>query len=248
MSITLNGSQEEALRALMACHMARRPDGFWQMISQNMSCATLFKSDDVRFLVKIGFAENLPICTIITVNGAGYAYSLVRDSLADRALAYATWAHASIDQRRKYSNEPYIVHPIAVADIVRSITHTPEMIAAALLHDTVEDTSVTLGDIWREFGEDVANLVSWLTDISTPAMGNRAARKAIDLEHTAMAPRMAKTIKLADLIDNSISIKAHDPDFWRVYRHEKLRLLEVLREGDATLWARAAAQCEKETA
>ncbi|TJW14591.1 MAG: HD domain-containing protein [Mesorhizobium sp.] len=228
--------------------MARREDGWWQPISQETSCATLFKNDDVRFLVKVGFAENLPACTIITVNGAGYALSLVRESLADRALAFATAAHAAIDQRRKYTNENYIVHPIAVAEIVKTVQHTPEMIAAAYLHDVAEDTPFTLMDIHDEFDDEVAELVYWLTDKSKPADGNRAARKAIDLEYAARAPRMAKTIKLADLIDNTLTIKERDPDFWRVYRHEKLRLLDVLRDGDATLWERAAAQCEKETA
>ncbi|MER9768899.1 HD domain-containing protein [Mesorhizobium sp. M0189] len=163
--------------------------------------------------------------------------------LVSRALAFATAAHASVDQRRKYSNESYIVHPIAVAEIVRTVPHTPEMIAAAFLHDTVEDCGIKIDDIDAEFGVQVAELVGWLTDVSVPADGNRAARKAIDLAHTAKAPPPAKTIKLADLIDNTLTIKERDPDFWRVYRHEKLRLLDVLREGDATLWARAAAQC-----
>lgn len=165
-------------------------------------------------------------------------------NLEERALAFAKAAHESVDQRRKYSNEPYIVHPIAVAEIVRSVRHTPTMIAAALLHDTVEDTSTELCDINDEFGYDVAELVYWLTDVSKPEDGNRKVRKQKDLEHIAKAPAAAKTIKLADMIDNTISIRERDPDFWRVYRHEKLRLLEVLKEGDPTLWARAAAQCE----
>lgn len=164
--------------------------------------------------------------------------------LADRALAFATAAHASIDHRRKYTGEPYIVHPIAVAEIVTSVPHTEEMIAAAYLHDVVEDTPATAGDIEAEFGTAVAELVGWLTDVSKPEDGNRATRKALDLAHTAQASAAAKTIKIADLIDNTLSIKPRDPDFWRVYRHEKLRSLEVLKDGDPTLWARAYAQCE----
>lgn len=157
--------------------------------------------------------------------------------LEKHALRFATRAHG--DQKRKYSGEPYIVHPIAVAEIVRSVAHTPEMIAAALLHDTVEDTPVTLLDIKDNFGIKVAQIVAWLTDISTPFHGNRAVRKELDRHHLALAPAEAKTIKLADLIDNSASIKERDPDFWRVYRGEKFRLLEVLGEGDATLLSRA---------
>lgn len=165
-------------------------------------------------------------------------------NLEERALAFAKAAHESIDQRRKYTNEPYIVHPIAVADIVRNVSHTSDMIAAAFLHDTVEDVdSVSLEDIFDDFGPDVCNLVYWLTDVSKPSDGNRRARKQKDLEHIAKAPAAAKTIKLADLIDNTLSIRERDPDFWKVYRHEKLRLLEVLKEGDQTLWERAMSQC-----
>jgi (p)ppGpp synthase/HD superfamily hydrolase len=162
------------------------------------------------------------------------------DDLERRALAFATAAHASIDQRRKYTNEPYIVHPIAVAELVKSVPHTPEMVAAALLHDVVEDTPVTSEEIHAEFGPIVGELVDWLTDVSRPGDGNRRLRKNLDLQHTAKAPPAAKTIKLADLIDNTLTIAARDPDFWRVYRREKLALLEVLKEGDPTLWEAAA--------
>lgn len=88
------------------------------------------------------------------------------NELEARAHAFATDAHGDIDQRRKYTGEPYIVHPIAVAELVRSVPHTPEMIAAALLHDVVEDTPVTIEGIETEFGARVAELVGWLTDVS----------------------------------------------------------------------------------
>ncbi len=160
--------------------------------------------------------------------------------LEARARAFATEAHGAIDQRRKYTGEPYIVHPIAVAELVRSVPHTPEMIAAALLHDVVEDTPVTIEEIEREFGAVVAELVGWLTDVSRPSDGNRRVRKHLDLLHTAKAPPDAKTIKLADLIDNTLTIAKHDRSFWPLYRREKEALLQVLKEGDPTLWKRAA--------
>jgi (p)ppGpp synthase/HD superfamily hydrolase len=168
---------------------------------------------------------------------------MAEDDLEARALAFARRAHESIGQRRKYTGDPYIVHPVAVAEIVRSVPHTPEMIAAAYLHDVVEDTPVTLADIRLAFGDVVADLVDWLTDVSRPGDGNRRTRRGIDLMHTAQAPPEAKTIKLADLIDNSETIASHDrAGFWPVYRREKLALLEVLKEGDPTLWHRAAAK------
>jgi (p)ppGpp synthase/HD superfamily hydrolase len=87
-----------------------------------------------------------------------------------------------------------------------------------------------------EFGKQVAALVADLTDVSRFEDGNRQARKCIDREHTAKASPDAKTIKLADLIDNTRSIVAHDPDFAKVYLGEKRQLLKVLREGDPVLW------------
>ena len=157
----------------------------------------------------------------------------------ERARVFATAAHAAVGQVRKYTFEPYIVHPTEVASIVATVPHTNEMLAAAYLHDTVEDTGVSIVDIQKEFGNEVASLVGWLTDVSKPEQGNRAVRKAIDREHTAMAPAAAQTVKLADLIANSRSILAHDPAFARVYLEEKRMLLEVLTRGDATLMAQA---------
>lgn len=154
-----------------------------------------------------------------------------------KALVFAYKAHDG--QVRKYTGEPYIVHPIAVAALVASITDNQDMIAAALLHDTVEDTDVTIEDIQREFGGYIASWVSDLTDVSKPEDGNRSVRKAIDHEHTSKALPPSKTIKLADLIDNSKSILERDPNFAVYYMKEKRALLEVLKEGDPTLYAMA---------
>jgi (p)ppGpp synthase/HD superfamily hydrolase len=153
------------------------------------------------------------------------------------AVGFATEWHEG--QKRKYTGEPYINHPIEVMNIVRSVPHIEEMLYAALMHDCVEDTECSFGDIEDVFGTDVALLVGWLTDVSIPHMGNRTKRKEIDRKHTAKAPAEAKTIKLADLISNSKSILEHDKDFAKVYIKEKELLLEVLIEGDATLYAQA---------
>ena len=142
------------------------------------------------------------------------------------ARTFASRAHRG--QVRKYTGEPYINHPVEVADIVRRHNGSPEMIAAALLHDVVEDTDVTLDDIRSEFGESVANLVADLTDVSRPEDGNRATRKAMDREHTAQASAAAMVIKAADLISNTSSIVEHDPSFARVYLKEKRALLDVM--------------------
>jgi len=88
--------------------------------------------------------------------------------MINKARQFATRMHASIDQRRKYSGEPYIVHPAAVAKLVAGVTDDAAMISAAWLHDVVEDTPATLAQIEIEFGNEIATLVDELTDISTP--------------------------------------------------------------------------------
>jgi len=164
-----------------------------------------------------------------------------KDILEIRALQFATMAHEG--QKRKYTGEPYINHPIAVAELVRSAGGTPAMIAAAYLHDVVEDCGVSHSDIGAEFGGAVGTLVYYLTDASIGMTGNRKARKEIDRAKLAKAPAAAKTIKLADLIDNTKTISERDPEFWKVYREEKRLLLDVLQDGDRGLWKQAALQC-----
>jgi hypothetical protein len=161
------------------------------------------------------------------------------DLRLEKAIGLAKYAHGAIDQRRKYTNDPYIVHPEAVAKLVASVPHTFEMLSAAWLHDTIEDAGMSDITIEAECGATIAMYVRMLTDVSQPEDGNRAKRKAKDLAHLAKACPEAKTIKLADLLDNSKSILAHDPEFARVYLQEKRALLEVLRDGDSTLYAEA---------
>lgn len=164
-------------------------------------------------------------------------------TIVTKAMKFATQAHASIDHRRKYTNDPYIVHPAHVVAIVASVPHTPEMLAAAWLHDVVEDVFPEMGMtrdegiamIADEFGMTVADLVDDLTDISKKTDGNRAVRKEIDRAHTAMASPAAKTVKLADVLSNTTSILTHDKKFGRVYLGEMEKLVPVLLEGDPTL-------------
>ncbi|MCU0290833.1 MAG: HD domain-containing protein [Thermoanaerobaculaceae bacterium] len=170
-------------------------------------------------------------------------------SLPEQARAFATEAHREIGHRRKYTQKPYEVHLKEVAAMVASVTDDPEMIAAAWLHDAVEDTPLTLDEVESRFGRAVARLVEELTDVSRPGDGVRSVRKAIDLAHLERASARAKTIKLADLIDNARDITTHNARFAAVFIPEMLDLLEVLQEGDPTLLERAtrlAHRCARE--
>jgi (p)ppGpp synthase/HD superfamily hydrolase len=166
--------------------------------------------------------------------------------IVEKARIYATAAHAATGQRRKYTNEPYIVHPAEVVDLVKKTRgYTPQMLAAAWLHDVVEDTKVTEADLREEFDDSVAWMVRWLTDVSKPSDGNRAVRKAIDARHSGDAPPEVQTIKLADMISNTKSIIVHDHDFARVYLKEKRFLLLHMTGGDPMLRAQALEWIDK---
>ena len=122
-------------------------------------------------------------------------------NLSTQARDYASYEHTRIKHKRKYTGQPYEVHLKAVVQILSQVTDDVNMLAAAWLHDTVEDTEATHFQIEEKFGKDVAMLVYQLTDISRPGDGIRAYRKALDRAHLADASDRAKTIKLADIID-----------------------------------------------
>ena len=156
------------------------------------------------------------------------------------SLEYATLAHSEINHTRKYTGEDYIHHPIAVADIVRTVEHTPEMVAAAHLHDVVEDTIRTMEDIREVFSETVSNYVEFLTNPSKefPEL-SRKVRKEMDRLSLAEAPADVHTIKVADLIHNSVSIIEHDKHFAKLFVVEMEALLDTLVGADEILMKRA---------
>lgn len=166
-----------------------------------------------------------------------------KSNLVKKARIFATRAHEG--QVRKYTGAPYIEHPIHVASIVAFVPHTLAMLAAALLHDVLEDTKVTEADLRAEFGNKITRIVVGLTNISRPEDGNRAVRKTLDLLHLKAQDADVQTIKIADLISNTESIVKHDPEFAEVYLREKRELLDVLTKGNRTLHKIAERQCAK---
>ena len=158
------------------------------------------------------------------------------NKLIIQAKKFATEKHGEIDHRRKYTNEPYIIHPITVAKMVADVGGTTAMIASALLHDVVEDCpSVTIEEIYQKFGYVVGVYVNFLTD-EHPPNTNRATRKAHNDNRLIHAPAGVKTIKLADSIDNLRSIAKHDTKFAKTYFEEKSILLPYLNGGDESLY------------
>ena len=148
--------------------------------------------------------------------------------MIENAILVSKTAHAAVGQIRKYSGDPYFVHPERVARTVAYYGGSEDQIAAAYMHDVVEDTAVSLDFIRAEFGDAIADIVDDLTDVSRPEDGNRAQRKAIDRDHTASASQEAQFVKAADIIDNSSDIADNDPDFWKVYQKEMLLTLDAM--------------------
>ena len=128
-------------------------------------------------------------------------------TLLDRAIAFAVRAHAGTERRGK--GFPYIVHPMEAVAIVATMTSDQELLAAAALHDTVEDTDVTVEQLREEFGERVASIVADESDRLFPGMEEGEswhARKQIAIDHLAQAGRDSKIVALGDKLSNMRAI------------------------------------------
>ena len=127
--------------------------------------------------------------------------------LLDKAIIFAVNAHRG--QLRKGTNTPYILHPMEAAAIVGSMTNDDEVIAAAVLHDTVEDTAVTLDEICEQFGKRVAELVAAESENKREdksAASTWKIRKEETIEHLKTAPKEVKMLTLGDKLSNIRSI------------------------------------------
>lgn len=148
--------------------------------------------------------------------------------LVAKATALAFRSHAG--QKRKFSrvDEDYVQHPVRVALRVSRLEYADdEVVAAALLHDVIEDCGITYESLRDDFGQRVADLVVDLTDRFTKAdlpNENRASRKHREALRLASVPTWSKNIKLADLIDNLNSLEPDD-GFASVFVSEALEIV-----------------------
>jgi (p)ppGpp synthase/HD superfamily hydrolase len=159
-------------------------------------------------------------------------------SLLEDAIEFAVEAHSG--QVRKFDSTPYISHPLSVMGMMTEFTNDPAILAACVLHDTVEDCEdVTLEVIHERFGELVAGYVFFVTEKSQKSDGNRKTRKQIDREHYSRGSSVSQNIKICDFIHNVPSMVLYDPEFAKLYIEEKLDLLVVITRADPTLKQRA---------
>lgn len=127
--------------------------------------------------------------------------------LLDRAIVFAVRAHAGTERRGK--GFPYIVHPLEAVEIVATMTADQELLAAAVLHDTVEDTDTTMEQIRAEFGERVAEIVAAESDEaheSQDSIENWRKRKQAAIDRLARASRDTKMVALGDKLSNMRAI------------------------------------------
>jgi len=133
-----------------------------------------------------------------------------------RAVAFA--AHKHRDQRRKDKDaSPYINHPIALAKVLwqEGGVRDAQVIAAALLHDTLEDTETSWQELRGDFGEEIADVVLEVTDTKWI---RKEVRKRLQVARAARSSDEAKLVKLADKICNVRDIAAHPPAGWALER------------------------------
>ncbi len=163
--------------------------------------------------------------------------------LLDRAIMFAVRAHAGTERRGK--GFPYIVHPLEAVEIVATMTPDQELLAAAALHDTVEDTDVTIEQIRAEFGDRIASLVASDSDEKVSGVSAEQSwviRKQAAINRLSHASREAKTVALGDKLSNMRAI-ARDyamqgDDLWNLFRVKDRRdhewhyrgLADALRE------------------
>ena len=156
------------------------------------------------------------------------------NDLVKKAAEKATLWHG--DQKRKYTNEPYIHHPTEVAVTLHWAGCSRNEVAAGFLHDVKEDCGISHEILLDEFNEEIARIVDEVTDRSRPSDGNRAVRKEIDRKWIARASPGGKSVKLCDILSNTRSIVEHDKKFALVYLREKNLLLPCLAGGNENLF------------
>ncbi|MBO7640185.1 MAG: bifunctional (p)ppGpp synthetase/guanosine-3',5'-bis(diphosphate) 3'-pyrophosphohydrolase [Bacteroidales bacterium] len=149
------------------------------------------------------------------------ANGALNTELLDRAILFATRAHAGTERRGK--GFPYIVHPLEAMAIVATMTPDQELLAAAVLHDVVEDTDYTVEDIRAAFGDRIAEIVAAESDsqMDGDPSGNWHYRKALALEHLAAASRDIKMVALGDKLSNMRAIArdyaSQGESFWQLF-------------------------------
>src|SRR6266487_1757727 len=163
------------------------------------------------------------------------------ETVLEQIKDFADRAHG--EQKRKYTPERYIVHPARVMEMCKGYTNDITVLAAALLHDVLEDTPVTKEET-KDFlvkvmdikkADRTVKLIEELTDVfvkSRYPQWNRRKRKSKEEDRLEKTSADSQTIKYADIIDNCVEVVTHDPDFGEKFLAECKALLKKINKGD----------------
>lgn len=150
-------------------------------------------------------------------------------SIVDQAIIFASKAH--FGQKRKGKEVPYIVHPLEAMAIVASVTSEPELIAAAVLHDVIEDTKYTYEDLRAKFGKRVADLVETESDEEVEDKDHAKSWKERKIEGIEKLKNASRDVQIIALGDKLANIR----DMWRDYITVGEKLWERFHENDPKL-------------
>ena len=157
-------------------------------------------------------------------------------TLFDKAAHFAINAHANSERRGK--NSPYALHVMEAAEIVASITNDQELLAAALLHDAVEDTDVTEEEIRKEFGDRIADLVAGESDLVVEGKDvyeSWKIRKQYAIDRLKQQSRDGKIVAMGDKLSNMRAIardfNAQGDELWKIFHAPDPRLHQWHYEG-----------------
>ena len=166
------------------------------------------------------------------------------EPLIRKAHAFAAKAHAGVV--RRWTGEPYIEHCERVAGSLAALGFDPDVVAAAYLHDVIEDCPVSEAELAAAFSPRIAALV---VEVTNPKIakepGNRPLRKAAVIAHLAASSYGGASIKLADMLDNSSNVAEHDPKFAKRYLAEMAKKFAVLGHGHPELLAKVRVNLSK---
>ena len=145
--------------------------------------------------------------------------NFMKEAFISKAAQFAAQKHKG-QERKDLNSSPYIDHPISVARILGEVggIDDPEILAAALLHDTLEDTETTFEELKSTFGKKVCRLVEEVTDDKTLPKDERKKRQ---IQHAAMLSPNAVLIKLGDKISNVVDVTNTPPTDWSLERRKE---------------------------
>jgi len=174
------------------------------------------------------------------------SYTKADTTVVEKAYEFAAAVHRD---HKRLSGDPYITHPLAVAEILADLEQDPKTIAAALLHDVVEDGGITLSQLNEKFGDEVARMVEGATKLSQFTFTGREERQAENFRKMFVAMGEDSRIiivKLADRLHNMRTLGDCSPEKQREYVKETVDFyLPLAKKNNGLLYHLIKKECEK---